>query len=84
MGKKEKAIIRLLRFPTDMKFEELVTILSCFQYQQKNNGKTGGSRVCFVRDGYPAIKMHKPHDGKCVWKWDLEAIAKMLKEDDLL
>lgn len=84
MGQKEKAIKRLLDLPTDIRFDELVQILGFFQYELTNKGKTSGSRVQFFRQGYPSIKIHKPHNGKCVWKWDLEAIVKMLKEVDLL
>lgn len=84
MGQKEKAISRLTAFPRDMKFEELVTTLRYFQYELNNKGKTSGSRVQFSRDGYPSIRMHKPHDGRSVWKQDLEEIVNMLKEVELL
>lgn len=84
MGQKGKTLRRLVALPKDMKFEGLVTILRYFQHEINNKGKTSGSRVQFKRDGYPSIRIHKPHDGKPVWKLDFEEIVKLLKEVKLL
>ncbi len=45
MGKKEKAIRRLLGKPKDFTYSELVTLLAYFSYAEDNVGKTAVKSV---------------------------------------
>jgi hypothetical protein len=62
MGKKEKAVRRLLGKPKDYTYSELVTLLSYFSYEEDTGGKTSGSAVRFFnsKTGH-IIRVHKPH-----------------------
>ncbi len=62
MGKKEKAIRRLLSRPKDFTYSELVSLLAYFSYEEDTGGKTSGSAVRFYNEktGH-IIRVHKPH-----------------------
>ncbi len=45
MGRKEKLVNRFLSSPKDFTFDEVVTLLHFFDFEQMKTGKTGGSRV---------------------------------------
>ena len=62
MSKKEKLISRLISrpTPTDFTYNEIKTLLSYFGFEERNKGRTSGSRVEFIKDKY-TILLHKPH-----------------------
>lgn len=64
MGKKEKQIERLKQLPSDYTFSEAKSLAGQLGYEERNKGKTSGSRVLFFRekDGRK-IMLHKPHPG---------------------
>ena len=58
----EKAKQRIKSIPKDYRYDELKKLLEKLGFEEKNKGKTSGSRVAFYR---PADKriilLHKPH-----------------------
>jgi hypothetical protein len=62
MGKKEKAIKRLLGKPKDYTYSELVALLAYYHYEEDPAGKTSGSAVRFfnTKTGH-IIRVHTPH-----------------------
>lgn len=81
MSQKEKLLRRLLSLPVDFTWEELVKLLGYYGYAQRANGKTGGSRSAFYKDGNIPIKMHRPHGGDAFIKeYALKAVIEHLKE----
>jgi len=80
MAKIQKLIDRLLSFPGDFSWDELVKVLAHFGYREVKTGKTGGSRRKFV-DGYKhVISLHKPHPGNILKYYQLKQIVTLLKE----
>ena len=63
MSRKEKLIRRLQSRPKDFTFDELVTLLGYFGFQQASAGNTAGSRVEFRNAEGKIIKLHRPHPG---------------------
>lgn len=84
MTKKEKLITRFLKKPKDFTWDELVKLLAHFDYNQVGVGKTGGSRVRFVRENYPPITLHKPHPKPILKRYQLDEIIHLLKQEKLL
>ena len=83
MSKKEKLIIRLKSMPADFTFEEMRTLLELLGFKMSNKGKTGGSRVKFVRNGIP-IMLHKPHPRNELLKYQIKQIIEILEKEDLI
>lgn len=84
MSKKEKLIARLLSKPKDFTFEELITLLGCFDFKQVNLGKTSGSRVAFSNGEGEYIRLHKPHPRNILKAYQVEYIITALRERGLL
>ena len=61
MTRRDKLIQRFLSFPRDFDWQELVTMLNSFGYEQVSGGKSAGSRVKFLHPTLPPISLHKPH-----------------------
>jgi hypothetical protein len=80
MSKKEKLIDRLLSVPTDFTWDELVTLLSYFGYEELSTGKTGGSRRRFIDKNKHSIFLHKPHPSNIIKKIYLHGIINNLRE----
>jgi len=83
LSKKEKLIARLLSKPKDFTFEELKSLLSCFNYKQVNPGKTSGSKVAFS-NGEDYIRLHKPHPRNLLKPYQVRDIITALQERGLL
>lgn len=62
MSKKEKLIERLKSKPRDFTFDEMEALLLSLGFVKLKAGKTGGSRVKYVRNTI-VIRSHKPHPG---------------------
>lgn len=62
MSKYEKAKDRILQRPKDYTYTEAKYLLGKLGFEERNKGKTSGSRVCFLRERDKAvILLHKPH-----------------------
>ena len=80
MSQVQKLVIRLLSYPRDFTWEELIKVLRHFGYEEFTGGKTGGSRRKFVGSDKHIINLHKPHPGKILKRYQIEDIIEALKE----
>ena len=84
MGTKEKLIRRLQNRPKDFTFDEAKTLLNYFGYNLSNKGKTSGSRIMFVKNGFTPITIHKPHPNNELKAYQVKTLIDKLKEEDLI
>lgn len=78
MSKKEKLIDRFLGMPSDFHYDEMVTLLGYFDFEEVKKGKTSGSRVKFEnKEGVPII-LHKPHPSGIMKKYQMKQIKEVL------
>jgi hypothetical protein len=80
MSKNDKLINRLLSYPKDFTYNELKTLLLSFGY---NEIQGAGSRVCFSNESHK-IKLHKPHPGNILKRYQLNLIINELKEKGII
>jgi len=83
MSKSDKLINRLLRNPKDFSFDEMKTILESLGFVTKSKGKTGGSRVKFMKENI-TINLHKPHPRKDLLEYQIKQILEKLEKEELL
>jgi hypothetical protein len=82
MTKVEKLIARFKAKPKDFSFDELRRLLRFFDYHEKQGA---GSRVVFENEKIDhKIKLHKPHPGNILKRYQLDLIAQELKGKGLL
>jgi hypothetical protein len=85
MSRLEKLKKRLERRPSDFSFEELRRLLCAVGYREISAGKTAGSRVAFQN---PAtghlIRLHRPHPGSILKKYQVDQIIDLLREKGFL
>lgn len=80
MSKVEKLLRRFLSKPKDFTYEELTRLLAVFGYEEVAKGKTSGSRVTFVnKKTKHIIKLHKPHPGPELKRYQMDDIEEALK-----
>lgn len=85
MSKKDKLIDRLLKRPADFEYDEARSLLIKLNYQEDHRGRTSGSRVAFVnKDTGHVIRLHKPHPGKLLKKYQVEQLFEELKKQGVL
>lgn len=84
MSKTEKLIERLLAFPKDFTWDELIKILDHFGYKEIKTGKTGGSRRKFSDARQHIISLHKPHPGNILKYYQLKEVVAKLKEKGVI
>jgi hypothetical protein len=80
MSKNDKLVSRLFSYPKDFTYNELKTLLLSFGY---NEIQGAGSRVCFS-NGIHKIKLHKPHPGNILKRYQLDLIIDALKEKGII
>jgi len=80
----EKLVARLKARPKDFSWDELVRLLEGLGYRQAAAGRTGGSRRRFVHPTAPLISLHRPHPGRIVKRYVVDALLQLLTEADLL
>ncbi|WP_372773481.1 type II toxin-antitoxin system HicA family toxin [Mangrovibacterium sp.] len=82
MSKIEKLISRFKSKPKDFTYNELLTLLSHFGYKQAQGA---GSRVVFAKEenGHK-MKLHKPHPGNILKRYQLDQIEQELKNMNAL
>jgi len=82
MSSFEKLQIRFLSTPQDFSYDELKRLLSGFGYKEQQRS---GSRVVFKNERlHHSIKLHKPHPGNILKRYQLNVISKELKIKGLL
>ena len=82
MSSFEKLQIRLLSNPKDFSYDELKRLLSGFGYKEQQRS---GSRVVFKNERlHHSIKLHKPHPGNILKRYQVNIILKELKIKELL
>ena len=85
MRKKDKLLIRLLNNPKDFTFDELTTLLKCFNYKLSNAGSTSGSVVKFINPATKhIIRLHKPHPSPVLKQYLVKFIISELKRGGYL
>ena len=82
MGTKEKLIQRFKSKPKDFTFGELQRLLQGFGYSEQ---QVSGSRVVFANDTLNhKIKLHKPHLGNILKRYQLDLIEMELEKMEWL
>ena len=80
MSKTEKLLERLLSYPKDFTWDELVNVLAHYGYSELKKGKTGGSRRKFADANKNIISLHKPHPGNILKTYAMKEIIEHLRE----
>jgi len=82
MSKFEKLVERFLSKPKDFTYNELIKLLKGFVYIEIQGA---GSRVVFRNEEIKhSIKLHKPHPGTILKRYQIDLITEELKGKDLL
>ena len=82
MTKSEKLLNRFLSRPKDFTYNELLRLLSSMGYKEQQGS---GSRVVFFNEGIKHnIKLHKPHPGNVLKRYQIELVIQELKVNGLL
>lgn len=85
MSKREKMINRLLKIPSDFKYDELSSLLNNLGYIEDNRGRTSGSRVAFIQsETGQIIRLHKPHPGNILKRYQIEQLVEELKRQGVI
>ena len=80
MSKRDKLKIRFLSSPKDFTYSELKIFLSSFGYEEIQGA---GSRVYFERENHK-IKLHKPHPGNILKRYQIDLVKKALTDEGLI
>ena len=85
MSGKEKIIERLLSRPKDFSYDELVTLLKVFGYEEVRTGRTSGSRRASIHisNGH-IIRLHKPHPDNIMRMYQIDYIIDELLQEKLI
>lgn len=78
MSKKEKLIARLLNRPKDFTYDEVRSLLCALGFEERNKGKTSGSRIEYVK-GKDTILLHKPHPSGVLKPYQVKQIIDTLQ-----
>lgn len=82
MTKAEKLLNRFLTRPKDFNYDELIRLLAGFGYKEQQRA---GSRVVFSNERINHhIKLHKPHPGSILKRYQIDSIIQELKENGLI
>ena len=80
MTKLDKLIEKISQKPSTFKYSELKKLLVNLGYQELTKGKTSGSRVAFYNESTEhIIRLHKPHPGNELKKYQIDYIFNELK-----
>ncbi len=85
MSRHDKVLRRFLTKPADFRFNEMSKLLKGLGYKEIRSGKTGGSRVAFINgiSGH-IIRLHKPHPGKILKRYQLELVEEALRAEGMI
>ena len=82
MSSFEKLQARFLSITKDFSYNELKRLLNGFGYIEQQRS---GSRIVFNNERlHHSIKLHKPHPGNILKRYQLNVILKELKTKELL
>ena len=82
MSKNDKLIERFKSKPKDFSYDELRKLLSSFGYEEKNSGKSSGSRVAWIHfESNHIIRLHKPHPKNILKSYQINQILDELKSE---
>ncbi len=85
MSKHEKLLQKFLNKSGNFTYNELRTLLSGFDYKELPLGKTSGSRVAFYNININhVIRLHRPHPGNNLKKYQIEYIINELRIMELI
>ena len=82
MGKREKLKTRLDSFPKNFTWDELVSLLNYYGFEQFN-AKRGSGRKFYNSNTGTLISCHEPHPDNIVKKYVLEDVKHKLDEIDI-
>ena len=79
MTKAEKLLNRFITRPKDFTYNELLRLLSNFGYKEQQGS---GSRIVLTNEELKHnIKLHKPHHGNVLRRYQIDLIIKELKSN---
>ena len=82
MTKAEKLLNRFLSWPKDFTYNELLRLLGSMGYREQQGS---GSRVVFFNEEIKHnIKLHKPHPGNVLKRYQIELVIQELRTNGLL
>jgi len=85
MSKRDKLLDRLLNIPSDFRYDEVRSLLEKYGYREDNRGRTSGSRVAFVNSrSKHIIRLHKPHPGNLLKKYQIEQLTEDLRSKGVI
>lgn len=85
MSKAEKLLRRFLSKPKDFTYDDLKSLLAGFGYEKAKSGKTAGSGVTFINpETRHIIRLHKPHPGVELKRYQLDYIEEALRNRGLI
>lgn len=85
MSQKDKLIDRLTQRPSDFEYDEARTLLGRLGYREENKGRTSGSRVAFVNiETKHIIRLHKPHHGNILKRYQVDQLIEELKNQGVI
>ena len=85
MSRKEKLTKKLLQRPRDFTYDELVSLLAYFEYEELKKGKTSGSRRAFVHKQIKhIIRLHKPHPKNVLKGYQINEIINELTKNGMI
>lgn len=80
MSRRQKLLRRFLAKPADFEWDEMNRLLKDLGYEEVKPGRTSGSRVAFVhRPSGHIVRLHRPHPGKIVRRYQIELIEEALR-----
>ena len=80
MSRSDKLKKRFLARPKDFTYSELKTLLASFGYKEMQGV---GSRVCFAKKNHK-IKLHKPHPGNILKRYQIDLLTAELTNEGLI
>ena len=85
MSRRDKLLRRFLAKPADFRFDEMSRLLKDFGYEEIKSGKTSGSRIAFInRLSGHMIRLHRPHLGNIMKRYQMELIEETLRAKGLI
>lgn len=80
MSQLEKALARIKECPKDYTYDEARSLLVKLGFEERNKGKTSGSRVCFCRESDKRVLMlHKPHPQSTMKSYAVKELKEFLE-----
>jgi hypothetical protein len=80
MSRRDKLERRFLTRPADFTYDEMSRLLKGFGYEETKTGKTAGSRVAFInKTSLHIIRLHRPHPGNIMKKYQMDLVEETLR-----